>query len=137
MELLLSGFAEFEQIKKNFAYSGPLLRVAIMNLKKTPGEGKARSKKVEEFAKQNQDYIIREIEIISPQIIICGKVGPALKEVINPGGDWHDTGNGLRCFHWRGIPVLDYYHPAYWSITPSNLDPPLVRATKELLLPRR
>jgi len=133
---LLNGFAEFDRIKKNYTSSAALLSVAIMNLKKTPGGSKAQSKKIGEFAKRNRDYVIREIELISPQVIICGGVGLILKEVINPAGDWRNTAKGLRYFHWNGIPVLDYKHPSHHFLRESNLDAPLVMATKELLLSR-
>jgi hypothetical protein len=133
---ILNGFAPFNLVKQNYADSAALLRVAIMNLKKTPGGGKARPKQIEEFATQNRDYIIREIEMVSPQIIICGGVGRVLKGVVNSSESWLKTSNDLKYFHWQGTPVLDYYHPAYHFLPASTLDPPLVRATKELLLPR-
>jgi len=131
---LLNGFAEFNQVEKNYAGSKALLSVALMNIKKCPGGAKALMQRIEEFAIQNVGYIIREINLINPHIVICGGVGQLMKALINPQANWHYSTESIRYFYWGEIPILNYKHPSYYGLRASELDPPLVKTTMELLL---
>jgi hypothetical protein len=129
---LLNNFADLDIVEQNYARSGALLSVAIMNLKKIPGGSKALPKRIEEFATINAGWIIREIELINPQVIVCGGVGQTLRTVLCPAAETRVTCYGISYFYWGHVPVFDYRHPQYISAA-SELDPPLVKSAKQLL----
>lgn len=84
---------------------------AIMNLKKLPGEAKADPKTLREFAKgdKNMDYIVEEIKIIDPQVIVLGGVYDILQEFWGEGEKQSD-----RVYYFSDFgetPVIDFAHP--------------------------
>jgi len=129
---LLHDFAEFDAIENAWE---SLLEVAVMNLKKTPGLAAANSASLAAFARHpgNRDFIIEELRIIEPQVIICcGRpVWELLREVVGENLT-NDVGND--CFTHDGIPILAHYHPAYWAPGPRRLYEPLMTALRRALV---
>ena len=109
---ILNSFPPFNDV----CYNREILKeslhsVAIMNLKKTPGEAEANMDKVKKVAKQDIDYIEREIEIINPNICICGGVGYILKDLFNVNKTYIPSPQ-IYYFKFNNMFFLDYWHPS-------------------------
>ena len=116
---LLHDFVEFDAIENAWEC---LLDVAVMNLKKTPGTAVANSMSLATFARHpgNRDFIIQELTIIEPQVVVCcgRRVWELVREAL--------CGNATKvastdCFTHDGVPILAHYHPAYLGLGPADL----------------
>jgi len=66
-------FKDFDTINKDGYYKIFLQKIAVINLKKTPGGKKANKTVLESHAKANQKIISRQVKEIKPKVIIaCG-----------------------------------------------------------------
>ncbi|MCM1024167.1 MAG: hypothetical protein NC395_08935 [Prevotella sp.] len=104
-------------------------KIAVLNLKKTPGKPRSDMEQIRQFALDDIVQIKRQIEIISPDIIVCGSTLKALDEALKAKGCKAVCG-GEKCDNWfyftdaftetypqkKEILVIDYYHPAiHWA----------------------
>ncbi len=90
-----------------------LRQIAILNLKKSNGKSSSQMDDIGNYAKHDADLIQREIELISPNVIVCGYTFEALNSVLNSPFNKSKA----YCDNWyyrdtRGRIFLDYYHPA-------------------------
>lgn len=70
---ILRRFPPFEEVDDYATMKDSLLSVAAINLKKTPGGADADLEKVNAYARMDRRFIIDQIEIIDPDIIVaCG-----------------------------------------------------------------
>lgn len=72
-------------------------KCAYMNLNKRGGYGSTNSKRLANYVVEYKEFIEREIEILKPEIIICGGTYGTVKELELP----------------EAIKIYDCYHPAY------------------------
>jgi hypothetical protein len=90
-------------------------RVAIMNLKKLSGSGKADYSAVSIQAWLDREYIKKEIEIISPElIVVCGEeTNRIFKRIVakSPYDYIDEIGN----WEYNRIPVIQSHHPSVWA----------------------
>lgn len=99
-----------------------LKRMAVVNLKKSDGNSSSSMPEIEQYVEYDKEEIRREIEIINPQIVICGSVFYLLQRHIYGdsllgggefAGKWNDN-----WYYWttaltgRPTLVIDFYHPA-------------------------
>jgi len=99
-----------------------LRRVAILNLKKSDGWSSSSLAEIEKYADYDRDEIKKEIELINPDIVVCGYVFSVLqncvyeKSLMGVGefaGKWNNN-----WYYWttaltgRPTLVIDFYHPA-------------------------
>lgn len=92
-------------------------KIAVINIKKSNGGKISNIKEINLYAKEDKDELTKQIEMIDPDIIVCGYTIEALdilydnkikKDVgINYYGSYVTEAIGNR----ERI-VLDYYHPA-------------------------
>lgn len=89
-----------------------LRRIAVINVKKTPGLSTADSQELEEAMWENKDLLREQIQSIQPDIIICGGTEYYFKNIFDIAEkDVLLTSNGIRyCFYDEKL-VLFYYHP--------------------------
>lgn len=92
-----------------------LSQVAIMNIKKSGGRSSSDYGEIMVYTEADREELIKEIELIDPDIIVCGGTAENLNYL---------TGNTLKrnyCDNWfyyttyfggRERLVIDYYHPA-------------------------
>ena len=96
-----------------------LKKVAVINIKKSDGKSKSNNKDIIQYAEYDAEEILREIEIINPDIIVCGyTIGPlnaALKKMdptfIQFKSNKETTSENYH-YVWKNRIVIDYYHPA-------------------------
>ena len=96
-------------------------QIAIVNLKKSGGKSSSNYGEISAYAAADREEIIRELELLDPDIIVCGSTADALNSICSFIGP-------ERCDNWyyysdaiggRKRLFIDYYHPA-------NRYPPLL-----------
>jgi len=85
---------------------------AFMNIKKTGGKGNSSFKEVMQYTAEHLDLIHAEIQIINPDIIVCGLSWQKLRDLIFPDAKWHKSGYNLPIGEWKDYKLIDYYHPS-------------------------
>lgn len=89
-------------------------QIAVINLKKSSGKSKSSYAEISAYAKADKQEIRRQLEIVDPDIIVCGYTFASLNEVydgklIKQQKNWfcftEEIGGKKRL-------VIDYYHPA-------------------------
>ncbi|MDP7014847.1 MAG: hypothetical protein QGG36_03515 [Pirellulaceae bacterium] len=86
------------------------LACAIVNVKKSGGESRSDLKQVAKFCKLDGDKIRDQIEMIDPEIIICGGTWREARQFIWPNDEKTDA--YARTYRIRGRFVVDFWHPA-------------------------
>ena len=85
--------------------------IAVINIKKSNGQSQSDDKELAAYAEADQDFLRRELDIINPDIILCGNTGDCLRTIL--GDSWKDNETAMTMFgQWNGKLVIDYYHPA-------------------------
>jgi hypothetical protein len=86
--------------------------VAIMNLKKSVGKSVSDRKEIEQHIRDNKQFLLRQIEIINPDIIIGGVTYFTYWQYLFDVNSYFKTGHGIKALEWNGIPIIDFYHPS-------------------------
>ena len=92
-----------------------LRKISVLNIKKSGGQRSSVYEEISAYAKEDSQEIIREIELIDPDIIICGATFADINEITgrtvekDSNDNWYyfidAVGGKERLF-------IDYYHPA-------------------------
>lgn len=97
--------------------------LAIMEIKKV-NEGKPSSSdhEIQNYAIRDRDFIIEQIELINPDVILCGKTGEIYGDDIYGDEPWDELINikgksfgSVSCYKHRNRLIIDFYHPSYWA----------------------
>lgn len=92
-------------------------KISVLNLKKSNGKSSSDYEEIYQYAMFDKEEIKKEIEILSPDIIICGYTFSALNDIY----DEDIRRNKVRNDNWfyftdkvcnKEVIVIDYYHPA-------------------------
>ena len=92
-----------------------LSQIAVVNIKKSGGKSSSNDDEIRAYARADREEIIREIELLDPDIIVCGATAGALDSIC--GGFISQE----HCDNWyyysdviggRERLFIDYYHPA-------------------------
>lgn len=91
-----------------------LNQIAIVNVKKSNGMSTSNMDDIRNCAKEDKKYILRELELCDPTVIICGYTASVLdilldkkvREVVHSNLIYHIELNK------HNVIVLDYWHPA-------------------------
>ncbi len=99
-------------------------KIAVLNLKKEAGGPRANKENLRTAAEQHKEFIVREIELCDPEIIICGGFGNAgiLKDCVfkEKAGEWQkiqaEKFNSVWWYYYASIngkpvPVISFCHP--------------------------
>ncbi len=87
-----------------------LKKIAVLNLKKSGGESISNDDNLQEYASDDWEEIKKQIDIIKPNIIVCGYTFKFIKGMLIE----ENTPSNPNWFYWntKGQLILDYYHPA-------------------------
>ena len=103
----------------------PIHKIAIINIKKSDGEHRSNGNDILQYARDDGDLIKRELEIIDPDVVICGGTyGYCVREGLFDDLqiiDKVDKFNGRIIAKSGKRIVVDCYHPAY-SISYDRMD---------------
>lgn len=94
-----------------------LLACAFINLKKTEGGARA-TKAVEHAAARDAIFLREQIELINPQIVVCGGTYKAIKQHLYPG----IRKVGPRVHESDGRLFINANHPSYLKKTTEMYD---------------
>ena len=98
-----------ERIQTNIRQN--INRIAVINVKKSNGQSKSDYQELKKYAKEDRVFLRRELDIINPDIIVCGYTSHCLRVIL--GDDWKNNKTDMTLFgEWNGKLVIDYYHPA-------------------------
>ena len=92
-----------------------LRQIAVVNIKKSGGRSSSDYGEIHAYAKHDKEEIIREIELLDPDIIVCGGTAAALNEICDGKikqyycDNWYYYSNAIG---GRERLFIDYYHPA-------------------------
>lgn len=86
-------------------------RIAVVNVKKSNGERSSDYEDLKKYAKEDRKELKEELEIIQPDIIVCGNNYNLLKIVLGEELRDEDTWDTMMAL-WKDTLVIDYYHPA-------------------------
>lgn len=111
---LESGFPYYEKIyenggKENIARG--LSNIATTNLKKSGGCGQSDYEVIKNHALTNKDIWTSEIEIIKPDVVICGGTFPIIQEILE--FDSLKCGAGALYGKALNTTFIGFYHPQY------------------------
>lgn len=103
-----------------------LQKISVINVKKSNGESRSEWSDLVEYAKADADLLRREIDLISPNVIVCGNNSSLLRIVYGASVDesgcvCHDGMIDEKSYQymnengylWFGDKlIIDFYHPA-------------------------
>lgn len=95
-----------------------LLNIATTNLKKSGGTGESDYEVLRKHAIDNKELWTKEIEIIRPDIVVCGGTFQIVQEIL--GFEYKKCASGANFGQAIGMKFLDFYHPMY-RISPKVL----------------
>ncbi len=111
--ILKKDFDTVESIDENDRkqYLSP---ISVINLKKTPGKATSNYAEIEKFAKDDREFIKKQVDLYDPEIIICGGTGNILiKNILDlDTSSWTYVSKYLRYLVYDDKLIVDTYHPA-------------------------
>jgi len=87
-----------------------LTSAAILNLKKTAGGASSKMKEIEKFALNDAKFIKEELELIKPDVIVCGATFNIFQKIFELDNRPIDEDKYL--YKYKNMIVIDYWHPA-------------------------
>lgn len=107
-------FPEYDSIQKDEKHAA-IKRVAILELNKTGGKGKSEHLRLLNIVTKDLDFIKRQIEIMSPDIIVSGLYNNELLNAIFPGVEFQKSGYNIEIARYENYKVINFYHPSNQS----------------------
>lgn len=114
------GIARYKEYLSDSEHAAALDQIAILNLKKSGGESTSNYDEIDAYAASDKNEILAEINLIDPEIIVCGSTfGSLLTKVLCRVPLTDETRNDNWYYYMeicgRERLVIDYYHPAnHW-----------------------
>jgi hypothetical protein len=90
-----------------------LKSIAVINLKKEPGNQQSDMQEIKAFALKDLDYIKEQISIYKPDIVICGGTGDIAKELqlLGSFSKWEKSDRDVEYCNVNNTTILNYKHP--------------------------
>jgi hypothetical protein len=109
---LLNGFPLFDSLTQEKKLES-LRRIAFMNVKKMGGGGLAISEDIYKVVCEHRKYILDEIAIIDPDIILLGlSFDDRLKRELFGPRTWQLSGYTVKLLPFGKAWIIDFYHPS-------------------------
>lgn len=86
-------------------------QTAVVNVKKSNGLAESEGEDLWKYVHADKDLLKKEIELINPDIILCGYTFGMLSEVLGDELEMDGTADTMYAF-WKNKLIIDYYHPA-------------------------
>lgn len=106
----------FEEVKDLDKYDREkyLAPISVINLKKTPGRATSIDSEIDKFAKEDREYIKKQVEICRPDLIICGGTGDIfIKNILNLNtNSWTYVSDYLSYLIYNDTIIVKTFHPA-------------------------
>jgi len=111
---LLKGFPPYDEMWAENDFENmrrSIKQIAFMNIKKSGG-GTSVKEELIEHLNENYHFIIKQIRIIDPEIIILGLSWSELSEGIFGETNWSKTGYSKLVKKHGNAKVIEFYHPS-------------------------
>lgn len=91
-----------------------LAPISVINLKKTPGKPNSIDSEIDKFAKEDREYIKKQVEIYKPDLIICGGTGDIfIKNILDlDAKSWTYVSDYLSYLTYNDTIIVKTFHPA-------------------------
>lgn len=101
-------FRSFRSFRKRVKLPEALLSAATVNIKKSAGRPESTAEDLRSYADRDGDLIKRQVELIAPDIVICGGTWDYVKRL------WPAARPAYDHQVWRinSIDFIDFWHPA-------------------------
>ena len=91
--------------------------ISVINIKKSHGKNRSDNADLEKFLTDDKAELAKELEIINPDVILCGNTLELLKSV--------DFFPGIRKgksddYIWNDKLIINYWHPSGWGIVSND-----------------
>lgn len=92
-------------------------QIAVMNLKKSGGESTSVIEEIAAYAQSDKEELIRELQLIDPDIVICGSTFWILYQLVFGKEPLKGSQANDNWFYYMNLDgkerlYIDYYHPA-------------------------
>jgi len=84
-----------------------LMSSAVINLKKSQGRKSSSNENLSEYIESDWDLLEKQMTMLAPHIIICGKTFPLIKDKLKGVKKISD-----RVYQYREFIFVDFWHPA-------------------------
>jgi len=113
---LLHKFPQYEDINEDKRHE-LIQNIAFMNIEKTGGDSRSKNNKIIRHLEMNLDFLRKQIDIISPDIIVTGtgflkKVREDLFE-----NTLFESDCNIYIGKYKNSKIIDYYHPSSRTLT--------------------
>ncbi len=88
-------------------------QIAFMNLKKLAGGSSVNEEEFKQYIKRDRDFIVRQIAIIEPEIIVSGIGYDDYWKIIYPDIELKPSGYDITIAKYDNMKIVSYYHPSY------------------------
>ncbi len=108
--------------------------IAIIEVKKlNEGKGKSSTSNLRKYARMDRILIQQQMELINPEIIICGNTCDLYGDIIYGDEEWEKLISFpyYACYKHRNRLVIDLYHPSTISIDDKELFEILCKMIKD------
>ena len=134
---IIHGFDTYNKLKKDICVAKGLQAIAMTNLKKTGGAAASKWREIRDHAVQDKSLWQRELEIMNPDLIICGGTYGHVTRVLELQSYplYEDNSRKYRYstidINSKQCIVLDFWHPNNRRNRQSNVD--VLRKLMELI----
>lgn len=111
IQLSVSGERPYDEDKIKMKSHEAVRQTAVVNVKKSNGLAESTEEDLWQYVKDDKDLLKKELEIVNPDIIVCGYTFGMLSEVLGEELERDNTTDTMYAF-WKDKLVIDYYHPA-------------------------
>lgn len=111
IQLSFSGECPYDEDKIKMKSHEAVRQTAVVNVKKSNGLAESTEEDLWQYVKDDKDLLKKELEIVNPDIIVCGYTFGMLSEVLGEELERDNTSDTMYAF-WKDKLVIDYYHPA-------------------------
>lgn len=111
IQLSFSGERPYDEDKIKMKSHEAVRQTAVVNVKKSNGLAESTEEDLWQYVKDDKDLLKKELEIVNPDIIVCGYTFGMLSEVLGEELERDNTTDTMYAF-WKDKLVIDYYHPA-------------------------
>jgi hypothetical protein len=89
-----------------------LLSSAVINIKKSFGKSSSSANDIYKYSVKDKYFLKKQIELISPQIILCGYTAHPLLKGIYGSDDYSQLYTSTHCIDFDGMTIIDFWHPS-------------------------
>jgi hypothetical protein len=93
-----------------------LEKLAVINLKKTGGKNQSEMSEIRESAIENRELIIKELEIINPDLFVCGGNFDIVCELLDIKFSYSKS--GARIAKFKEKLLIEFLHPGFYMLSP-------------------